>query len=154
MMDKKTCRRKVMGMLTNYKSNQVAIAMLEADLRALEARGIDDLGVSYDRPKSSRTNRVVSRPEEEVIRLEQERCRIIDQIALMQNQLDKVDIALAHLERPYRLLLQLKYIEHKRWVEIYQQINYSEEYIRGKMNEAALDMLAALLFPQPLLLEA
>ena len=80
--------------------------------------------------------------------MEQQRSWINGQIVLLQNQIDKVDVALGNMEHPYKTLLRLKYIEGKRWGEVYHALNYSEEYIRTKINDRALDMIAGYLFPE------
>ena len=42
----------------------------------------------------------------------------------------------------------MRYIDNCRWHEIYKKLNYSEEYIRGKMQETALDKMSQWLFPE------
>ena len=34
------------------------------------------------------------------------------------------------------------------WSEVYRLLNYSEEYIRGKMHDMALNMVTGYLFPE------
>ena len=149
-MEQKERRKKVIGMLQNYKNNKVAIDMLKLDLQALER--LDsyqcNMAVRYDQPAAGQTNRVISQTENEVIKLEQRRSEIHSQIALLQNQIDKIDMALGNMAYPYKQLLEQKYIEHKRWIDVYKTLNYSEEYVRTKINETALDMMAAYLFPE------
>lgn len=148
-MEQKERRKKVIGMLLNYKSNKVAIDMLKLDLQALDALVVNsNMAVRYDQPAAGQTNRVISQTENEVIKLEQRRSEINSQIALLQNQVDKIEIALGNMTYPYKQLLEQKYIEHKRWIDVYKALNYSEEYVRTKINETALDMMAAYLFPE------
>lgn len=148
-MDQKERRQKVIRMLSNYKNNKVAIDMLKLDLQAVDALVRNsNMAVNYDQPTAGQTNRVISKTENEVLKMEQRRNEITGQITLLQNQINKIDIALDNMTYPYRKLLELKYIEHKRWSEVYRALNYSEEYIRGKIHEAALDMMAACLFPE------
>lgn len=148
-MNQKERRRKVIEMLSNYKSNKVAIDMLKLDLQALESLVISsNMAVSYDQPAAGRTNRVISPTENEVIKLEQQRSEINNQIMLLKNQIDKIDIAMSNMTYPYKRLLELKYVEHKRWIDVYKALNYSEEYIRGKIHEAALDMMVGYIFPE------
>ena len=80
--------------------------------------------------------------------MELRRCEIHSQFTLVEHQINKIDVALDNMTYPYRKLLELKYIEHKRWSEVYRALNYSEEYIRTKINEAALDMMVAYVFPE------
>ena len=148
-MDQRERRRKAIRMLRDYKSNKMAIKTYNIDLQTLDALMINEnMAVSYDQPSGGQTNRVSSKVEDEVIKIEQQRVWINGQIALLQNQIDKVDVALGNMEHPYKLLLQLKYIEGKRWGEVYHALNYSEEYIRTKINDRALDMIAGYLFPE------
>lgn len=148
-MDKKECRRKAVEMLDNYKNHQVAIRMLQADLQMIDGLVMNsNMAVTYDKPVTGKTNKVVSRTEMDVIQMEQQRNRLKGQIMRLQNQVDKVEIALNHMDPPYKTLIRLKYMEHKRWSEIYPMFNYSEEYVRGKLHEAALRMFTEYLFPE------
>lgn len=148
-MDQKERRQKAIRMLSNYKNNKVAIDMLKLDLQAVDALVRNsNMAVNYDQPAAGQTNRVISKTENEVLKMEQRRNEITGQITLLQNQINKIDIALDNMTYPYRKLLELKYIEHKRWSEVYRALNYSEEYIRTKINEAALDMMVAYVFPE------
>ena len=148
-MDQKERRQKVIRILSNYKNNKVAIDMLKLDLQAVDALVRNsNMAVNYDQPAAGQTNRVISKTENEVLKMEQRRNEINSQITLLQNQINKIDIALDNMTYPYRKLLELKYIEHKRWSEVYRALNYSEEYIRTKINEAALDMMVAYVFPE------
>lgn len=148
-MEQKERRQKVIRMLSNYKNNKVAIDMLKLDLQAVDMLVLNsNMAVNYDQPAASQTNRVISKTENEVLKMEQRRSEISSQITLLQNQINKIDVALDNMTYPYRKLLELKYIEHKRWSEVYRALNYSEEYIRTKINEAALDMMVAYVFPE------
>ena len=148
-MDQQERRRKAIKMLREYKSNKAAIMTYNIDLQTLDALMINsNMAVTYDQPSGGQTNKVGSKVESEVIKIEQQRAWINGQIALLQNQVDKVDIALNNMEHPYKTLLRLKYIEGKRWSEVYRLLNYSEEYIRGKMHDMALNMVTGYLFPE------
>lgn len=148
-MDQQERRRKVIKMLRDYKSNMAAIQTLHIDLQTLDALLINNnMAVTYDQLSGGQTNKVTSQVEDEVIKMEQQRAWINGQIALLQNQIDKVDVALGNMEHPYKTLLRLKYIEGKRWSEVYRLLNYSEEYIRGKMHDMALNMVTGYLFPE------
>lgn len=148
-MNQKERRKKVIVMLSNYKSNKVAVDMLKLDLKTLESLVVNsNMAINYDQPAAGRTNHVTSKTENEVIKLEQRSKEINGQITLLQNQIDKIDIALNNMIYPYRKLLELKYIEHKRWNEVYRVLNYSEEYVRGKIHEVALDMMVGYIYPE------
>lgn len=148
-MDQQERRRKAIKMLRDYKSNKAAIRMYNIDLQTLDALMINNnMAVTYDQPSGGQTNKVTSKVEGEVMQIEQQRAWISSQITLLQNQVDKVDIALGNMEHPYKTLLKLKYIEGRRWSEVYQRLNYSEEYIRTKINDRALDIMAGYLFPE------
>ena len=142
-MDQQERRRKAIKMLSNYKSNIAAIRTYNIDLQTLDALMINsNMAVTYDQPNGGQTNKVTSKVEAEVMQMEQQRAWISSQIVLLQNQVNKVDIALSNMEYPYKTLLQLKYIEGRRWTEVYQRLNYSEEYIRTRINDRALDIIA------------
>lgn len=148
-MDQQERRRKVIKMLRDYKSNLAAIRMYNIDLQTLNALVINsNMAVAYDQPNGGQTNKVFSQVESEVIQMEQRRTWISSQMTVLQNQVDKVDSALGNLEPPYKTLLQLKYIDGRRWSEVYQRLSYSEEYIRTKINARALDSIAGYLFPE------
>ena len=148
-MDQQERRRKAIKMLRDYKSNMAAIQTFRIDLQTLDALLINNnMAVTYDQPSGGQTNKVTSQVEDEVIKMEQQRAWINGQIALLQNQIDKVDVALGNMEHPYKTLLRLKYIEGQRWSEVYRLLNYSEEYIRGKMHDMALNMVTGYLFPE------
>lgn len=148
-MDQQERRCKAIKMLRDYKSNMAAIQTFRIDLQTLDALMINNnMAVTYDQPSGGQTNKVNSKVEDEVIKMEQQRSWINGQITLLQNQVDKVDIALNNMEHPYKTLLRLKYIEGKRWSEVYRLLNYSEEYIRGKMHDMALNMVTGYLFPE------
>ena len=154
-MDKEERRRKTIKMLRDYKSTKAAIMTYRIDLQMLDTLMINsNMAVRYDQPSSGPTNKVTSKVLEEVIDLEQRREQINAQLIWLQSQIDKVDMALDCLDPPYETLLKLKYIEGRRWAEIYPRLNYSEEYIRTKINERALEMIADYLFPQERLMEA
>lgn len=148
-VDQQERRCKAIKMLKDYKSNEAAIKTYNIDLQTLDALMINsNMAVTYDQPSGGQTNKVTSKVETEVIQIEQQRTWISSQIALLQNQVDKVDIALGNMEHPYKTLLQLKYIDGRRWSEVYRLLNYSEEYIRGKMHDRALYMVTGYLFPE------
>ena len=153
-MDKSIYRQKTIKMLSDYKSKKAAIKTYSLDLQMLDTLIINNnMAAAYDQPSGGQTHRVSSRVENEVIKMEQQRAWLNSQIALLNNQVAKVDAALENMEHPYKTLLRLKYIDGKRWGEVYRSLNYSEEYIRGKMNEMALNLAADYLFPTILLNE-
>lgn len=148
-MSQKENRQKVIWMMSNYKNSKVAIDMLKLDLQALESIVVgSNMVMGYDQVSAGQTNRMTSKTEQEAIRLEQRRKEINSQITLLQYQIDKIDIALSNMTEAHRKLLELKYIEHKRWSDVYRALHYSEEYIRGKVNKAALDRMVAFIFPE------
>lgn len=142
-------RQQTIEILRHYKSRQQTIELLKADLRTLELMdGQTQLAVDYARPTSGKTNKVISPTENAAIQLEEKRCQLLRQIALLKNQNDKVDMALSRLGQSHQTLLKMRYIDNCRWNEIYKSLNYSEEYIRGKMQEIALDKMSQWLFPE------
>lgn len=149
-MDKEQERiKKTIKMLGSYKANQVAIQLMQMDFAALDSVIINsNAAVTYDQPSSGKTNKVTSRTEDDVIRLETKRNQLAQQITILQNQVDKIEVALNNMEHPYKTLLKLRYIENRRWSEVYRMLAYSEEYIRTKINGRALNMAAGYLFPE------
>ncbi len=142
-------RQQTIELLRHYKSRQQSIELLQADLRTLELMdGQMQLAINYERPTGGKTNKVISPTENAAIHLEDKRCQLLRQMAILQNQNDKVDMALSRLDYPHQIVLKMRYIDNCRWHEIYKKLNYSEEYIRGKMQETALDKMSQWLFPE------
>ena len=142
-------RRKAAKMLSDYKSLKLAIKSYQIDLQTLaQVTAGSQMAMTYDQPSGGKTNKVTSTVEQEVVKLEQQRQWLNEQIAFLQNQVDKVDLALDSLDYTYKTLLTLKYLEGKRWIEVYRALNYSEEYIRTTLNRRALDQVARCLFPE------
>lgn len=149
-MDMEACKRKAVAMLRGYRGNEVCIRMLEADIKALERLESYNcnMAVSYDQPSSGATNKVTSPVETELMQKEQQREKL--QKALIQRQARKqrIDLALENMPAEKQLLLQLRYIDGMLWKQVCQHMNYSEEYIRKELNEAAVEILACYLFPE------
>ena len=74
-MDLEQCKQKAVAMLRDYRNNEVCIQMLQGDLLALQQlhNYNRNMAVSYDQPGSSRTNKVLSPVETELVILEQQR---------------------------------------------------------------------------------
>ena len=101
-MEQKERRQKVIRMLSNYKNNKVAIDMLKLDLQVVDTLVRNsNMAVNYDQPAASQTNRVISKTENEMLKMEQRRSEIHSQITLLQNQINKIDVALDNMTYPF-----------------------------------------------------
>ena len=149
-MDLGQCKQKAVAMLRDYHNNEVCIQMLQGDLLALQQlhNYNRNMAVSYDQPGSSRTNKVASPVETELVILEQQRERLQAELLRRQAWKQKIDLALANMSVEKRMLLQLRYIEGMSWKQVVQRIEYSEDYIRKELNRVAVETLACYLFPE------
>lgn len=147
-MELEECKRKAVGMLLDYRNNEVCIKMLETNLQEIEQMYNCNMAVSYDQPGSGKTNKVTSSVENELIRKEQKREKI--ELELIQRKANKrrIDIALENMPVAQSTLLKMKYIDKMYWKQISQKIPYSEEYIRKQLKYSAVTMLTSYLFPE------
>lgn len=143
------CRRKAKGMLRSYNDNKVQIEMLQSKIREASSRtDVGSMAVSYDQPSGGQTNKVSSVVESALVSKEREIERLSNELARVQGQVERIDIALGNMPIHQRNLLRLKYIEHKPWKQLVQYIPYSEEYIRKELRDSAVNMLTGYLFPE------
>lgn len=149
-MELEECKRKAVAMLRGYRDNEICIRMLETQLQELEQQSnyISNMAVSYDQPGGGRTNKVISPVEDELIQLEQKREQLKRVLTARKSQKQRVDLALENMPAEKRSLLKLRYIDGMMWKQVCQHINYSEEYIRKELNDAAVGTLACYLFPE------
>ena len=143
------CRRKAIGMLREYNDNKVQIEMLQSKIKEAERRtDVGSMAVSYDQPSGGQTNKVSSVVESALVSKEREIERLSNELARVQGQVERVDIALGNMPIHQRNLLRLKYIERRPWKQLVQYIPYSEEYIRKELRDSAINMLTGYLFPE------
>lgn len=142
-------RRKAIGMLRAYNDNKVQIEMLQSKIREVSRRtDLSNMAVSYDQPSGGKTNKVSSVVESALVSKEREIERLSNELARVQGQVERVDIALGNMPIHQRNLLRLKYIERRPWKQLVQYIPYSEEYIRKELRDSAINMLTGYLFPE------
>lgn len=143
------CRKQALVMLKNYNANKVQLEMLKSKLRELEQRTDVGVGaVSYDQPTAGATNAVNSITEKVVISKMETTTRLQNELARVQGQIERIDIALANLPYAQRTVLELRYIERISWRLITFHLSYSEDYLRKELHDSALDMLTGYLFPE------
>lgn len=149
-MDLGQCKQKAVAMLRDYHNNEVCIQMLQGDLLALQQlhNYNSNMAVSYDQPGSSRTNKVSSPVETELIQLEQQRERLQTELLRRQAWKQKIDLALANMSVEKRMLLQLRYMEGQYWKEVAKAINYEEYYVKKELKDKAIITLTYYLYPE------
>lgn len=142
-------RRQALAMLKQYNANKVQLEMLTSKLRELERRTDVGVGaVSYDQPTAGATNAVNSITEKVVISKMETTTRLQNELARVQGQIERIDIALNNLPYAQRTVLELRYIERLSWRLITFHLSYSEDYLRKELHDSALDMLTGFLFPE------
>lgn len=142
-------RRKAISMLKAYKQNKVQIDMLQSIIKEVSQRtDVSNMAVSYDQPSGGQTNKVASVVESALVSKERELERLSNELARVQGQVERIDIALGNMPYAQRTLLRLKYIDGLMWKQIVQHLAYSEEYIRKQLKYSAIDMLTGYLFPE------
>lgn len=77
-------------------------------------------------------------------KLEKMQNAIIDAVEIRQNVFNIV----SEIPDIYGIMLSKRYIQEKRWCDIADEMNYSEEYIRGDMHRKALKMMQDVLDKQ------
>lgn len=143
------CRRKAIGMLRSYNDNKVQIEMLQSKIREASSRtDVGSMAVSYDQPSGGQTNKVSSVVESALVSKECEVEQLSNELARVQGQVERIDIALGNMPYAQRTLLRLRYIDNLMWKQIVQHLAYSEEYIRKQLKHSAVDMLTGYLFPE------
>lgn len=147
-MELEECKRKAVSMLSKYNDNLVQIKMLEAELEELETYTSDNMAVCYDKPSGGKTNKVISTVENGVIQRQEEREQLLNKLRLLRKWQRKMDIALDSMSPEKKILLRMRFIEGRYWKVVCQYMNYSEEYIRKELKEAALEAFTRYLFPE------
>jgi len=142
------CKRKAIAMLRAYNDNKVQIEMLQSMIREVSRRtDVGSMAVSYDQPSGGQTNKVSSVVESALVSKERELEQLSNELARVQGQVERIDIALGNMPIHQRNLLRLKYIERRPWKQLVQYIPYSEEYIRKELRDSAVNMLTGYLYP-------
>lgn len=150
-MDLKKYKEEVIALLGEYHKREAQIRLLEVEYQAMEQLTPGVRAVSYDQV-SAHTNKIVSPVEGAVQSIEQlpeDLEKIRKQIIWMQTQNRKIDVVLSAMTEPYRSLIQLRYIDMQPWTLVYPKCSgYSEEYVRGELNDKALNMFVSVYYPE------
>jgi len=122
----------------------MAIKILQIDIETLQKLQTPSVkAMAFDNIHTGKTNKIASPVEAGALQGEkrQEQIRKLErQIGALRLKNQEIDIVLEALPESHRAILRLRYIEGRPWVQVGQRCaGYSEEYIRGKMNKAALD---------------
>lgn len=72
-------------------------------------------------------------------KLERMQNAIIEAVEIRQNVFDVV----SEIPDVYGIMLSKRYIQEKQWHEIAEEMNYSEEYVRGSLHNKALKLMQA-----------
>lgn len=142
------CRRKAIGILKAYNDNKVQIGMLQSQIKEISSRtDVGSMAVSYDQPAGGQTNKVSSTVEAVLISKEQQIEQLSNRLAMLQGQVERIDIALSNMPYAQRTLLRLRYIDRQTWRQIATGLDYSEEYLRKQLQRGAIATLTEHLFP-------
>ena len=75
--------------------------------------------------------------------------RIRKRIVWLKLQNQKIDVVLYAMTEPYRSLIQLRYMDMQPWTLVYLKCSgYSEEYVRGELNDKALNVFVSIYYPE------
>ena len=147
-MDLKKYKEDAIALLGEYHKREAQVRLLEVEYRAMEQLTPGVRAVSYDQV-SAHTNKIVSPVENQVLRLPDDLDRIRRRIVLLKLQNQKIDVVLSAMTEPYRSLIQLRYIDMQPWTLVYPKCSgYSEEYVRGELNDKALNMFVSVYYPE------
>lgn len=149
-MDKKEYREKAAELLRGYKQRHVAARMIDLDIETL--KNMPDTSahaIDYSKPKSGKTNKIVSSVESIVLDGERREAKILE----LQNKLirvniinQEIDMILASMTEDYSKILKLRYIKGLTWVQVSFWLDYSDSYIRKDLNRAALDEFVGIYY--------
>ena len=150
-MDLKKYKEEAIALLREYHKREAQIRLLEVEYQAMEQLTPDVSAVSYDQV-SAHTNKIVSPVEGAVQRAEKlpdDLARIRKRIVWLKLQNQKIDVVLSAMTEPYRSLIQLRYMDMQPWTLVYPKCSgYSEEYVRGELNDKALNMFVSIYYPE------
>lgn len=140
-------RRKAMAMLRSYNNNKVQIEILDSQIKELSSRtDVGSMAIAYDQPNVGQTNKTTSTVEAILISKGLEIERLQNELAKVQGQIERVDIALGNMPYAQRTLLQQRFIECRLWQDIADFIGYDVSYVKKEMRRSAIDMLVGYLF--------
>ena len=150
-MDLKKYKEEAIALLREYHKREAQIRLLEVEYQAMEQLTPGVRAVSYDQV-SAHTNRISSPVEgavQQAEKLPDDLDRIRRRIVWLKLQNQKIDVVLSAMTEPYRSLIQLRYIDMQPWTLVYPKCSgYSEEYVRGELNDKALNMFVSVYYPE------
>lgn len=142
-------RRKAISMLRAYNDNKVQIDMLQSMIKEVSRRtDVSNMAVSYDQPSGGQTNKVSSVVESQIIAKECELKQLSNELARVQGQVERVDIALGNMPYAQRTLLRLKYVDRLQWIEVAEAIGYDVYYTKKELRRMAVNTLTGYLYPE------
>lgn len=150
-MDLKKYKEEAIALLGEYHKREAQVRLLEVEYQAMEQLTPGVSAVSYDQV-NAHTNKIVSPVEGAVQRAEKlpdDLDRIRKRIVWLKLQNQKIDVVLSAMTEPYRSLIQLRYMDMQPWTLVYPKCSgYSEEYVRGELNDKALNMFVSIYYPE------
>lgn len=150
-MDLKKYKEEAIALLGEYHKREAQIRLLEVEYQAMEQLTPGVRAVSYDQV-NAHTNKIASPVEGAVQRAEKlpdDLARIRKRIVWLKLQNQKIDVVLSAMTEPYRSLIQLRYMDMQPWTLVYPKCSgYSEEYVRGELNDKALNMFVSIYYPE------
>lgn len=150
-MDLKKYKEEAIALLGEYHKREAQVRLLEVEYQAMEQLTPGVSAVSYDQV-NAHTNKIVSPVEGAVQRAEKlpdDLDRIRKRIVWLKLQNQKIDVVLSAMTEPYRSLIQLRYMDMQPWTLVYPKCSgYSEEYVRGELNDKALNMFVSVYYPE------
>lgn len=150
-MDMKKYKEEAIALLGGYHKRETQIKLLEAEYQAMEQLTPGVSAVNY-KQIGAHTNKIASPVEgavQQAEKLPDDLDRIRKRIAWLKLQNQKVDVVLSAMTEPYRSLIQLRYMDMKPWALVYPKCSgYSEEYVRGILNDKALTMFVSVYYPE------
>lgn len=141
--------KKAEWIIYNYDVFKDSIENLKLEIEELKLDTNNVRSVSYDREKISRTYKITSSTEDDVI-YKIEKIELLEkQIARNQINIQKVDRALKCLDEVEYKIIEGKYFKKLQWWQIGELIKYSERWCREKRNRA-IEKIAVRLFANEL----
>ena len=125
---KKDNIKKIEGILYNYKSMEVEIENIKIDLEMLIGE-YDGVGSINYMEKSSSTNKVNSRVENEVIKRDEDIFRLRSTIRMKEAILKKVSNALGALDERELEFIQSFYFKKYSYMKISDTMNMGYRYV-------------------------
>lgn len=150
-MDLKKYKEEAVVLLGGYHKREAQIRLLEVEYQAMEQLTPGVSAVNY-KQISAHTNKVASPVEgavQQAEKLPDDLDRIRRRIVWLKLQNQKIDVVLSAMTEPYQSLIKLRYIDMQPWTLVCPKCyGYSEEYVRGELNDKALNMFVSVYYPE------